>query len=65
MRRHLPSGWRNRGSGPGAARGHTGYLGSEDDSIYVGLAKQHATQFVGYGRLEVETSIKLCWLTAN
>jgi alanyl-tRNA synthetase len=41
-----------------AARGHTGYLGSEDDSIYVGLAKQHATQFVGYGRLEVETSIE-------
>jgi alanyl-tRNA synthetase len=40
-----------------AARGQTGYLGSEDDSIYVQLAKKYTSQFVGYDRLEVETEI--------
>ena len=41
-----------------AARGQTGYLGSEDDSIYVELAKEHTSQFVGYDQLEVETKIE-------
>ncbi|NLY29367.1 MAG: alanine--tRNA ligase [Firmicutes bacterium] len=41
-----------------AARGQTGYLGSEDDSVYVELAKQYTSQFVGYDQLEVETIIE-------
>ncbi len=41
-----------------AARGQTGYLGSEDESVYVELAKKYSSQFVGYDRLEVETRIQ-------
>ncbi|NMB44954.1 MAG: alanine--tRNA ligase [Firmicutes bacterium] len=41
-----------------AARGQTGYLGNDDDTLYVQLHRQHATEFVGYEQLEAETKIE-------
>ncbi|NLJ24023.1 MAG: alanine--tRNA ligase [Firmicutes bacterium] len=42
-----------------AAREQVGYLGKDDDSVYVQLHKEHETEFVGYDRLEAETSIEV------
>lgn len=42
-----------------AAREQVGYLGKDDDSVYVQLHKEHDTEFVGYDGLEAETSIEV------